>query len=252
MKFGEPAFFRFQFGFWLVAGAALLLSGLSQMQSDAALVRNLYLTVAGFLASFFLGFMYERFATRRSWALLLPAAAASLVTGFLCTLSVNPVTFMQLGGNWQALTWQYAVSGALNFSLVLFVWSLLFLVRLQAPLFAQEKQVGFVTTLTVDDPRGQRIVPVAEVAIIRSAGDYVELLHAGRVDLRRGYISDLETQLDPGQFVRIHRSFMINRKFVRDIIRKSKGQFEFDLGEAGTVTSGRSFEDAIVTAFDLG
>ncbi len=252
MKFGEPEFLRFQLVFWLFAGTALLLSGLSQMESDAALVRNLYLTIAGFLASFFLGFLFERFLVNRFSAMLLPAAGASLVSGFLCTLSVNPITFLQIGGSWPALTWQYAVSGAFNFSLVLFVWSLLFLLKLPAPLFPAIKQTGFTTSLTVDDPRGQRLVSLADVAIIRSAGDYVELLHAGRVDLRRGYIGDLENQLDPGQFVRVHRSFMINRKFVRDIIRKSKGQFEFDLGKAGTVTSGRSFEDAIVAAFGLG
>lgn len=250
MKFGEHTFFRFQSGFWLIAGSALMLSGLSQMQTDAAVVRNLYLTFSGFLATFFLGFVYERVIVPRISALLMPAVAVSVLAGFLCTLSVNPITFLQIGGSWDELTWQYALSGSLNFSLVLLVWSLLFLLLIGAPLFSMEKP-AYPHALAVDDPRGQRMVDLSKVAVIRSAGDYVELLHEGRTELRRGYISDLEQQLDPGQFVRIHRSLMINRTHVQDIIKKPKGQFEFDLGEAGSVSSGRSFEQAIMTAFNL-
>ena len=220
------------------------------MQADAAVVRNLYLTFSGFLVTFFLGFMYERVIAPRVSALLLPAHIISLLTGFLCTLSVNPITFLQVGGSWENLTWQYAVSGSFNFSLVLLVWSLLFLFLTEAPLFSAAKPV-FPSALTVDDQRGQRMVELSKVAVIRSAGDYVELSHEGRTDLRRGYISDLEQQLDPGQFVRIHRSLMINRAHVRDVIKKPKGQFEFDLGDAGCVTSGRSFEQAVTAAFNL-
>ena len=127
MKFGEKTFFRFQGVFWLIAGSALLLSGLGQMQTDAAVVRNLYLTLAGFLATFFLGFFYERALKPRFRAMLTPAVFTSFATGFLCTISVNPITFLQIGGSWDELTWQYALSGALNFSLVTLVWSLLFL-----------------------------------------------------------------------------------------------------------------------------
>lgn len=251
MKFGDAAFFRFQIIFWLVAGGALLVSGFSQMQVDAALVRNLYLTGAGFLASFFLAFLYERILLPRARTMLAPALLTSVVAGFVCSLSVNPITFLQIGGSWQELTWQYAVSGALNFSLVLCVWSLLFLVRVNAPLFAARSGTDFLTTLTVDDTRGQRFVKVADIALIRSAGDYVEILHGEKTDMRRGYISELEGQLDPSQFLRIHRSLMINKARVKDVIRKSKGQFEFDLGTHAAVTSGRSFESAIMDAFNL-
>lgn len=251
MKFGDTTFIRFQVIFWLVAGSALLASGIVQMQAEAAFVRNLYLTGAGFLASFFLAFLYERFIVPKSKTMLVPAVLTSLVVGFACTLSVNPITFLQIGGSWEALTWQYAVSGALNFSLVLFAWSLLFLVRANVTIFQTGGTAQFVTKLTVDDARGQRVVAVADIAIIRAAGDYVELLHGDKTDLRRGYLSDLENQLNPDHFVRIHRSFMINKSMVMDIIRKPKGQFEFDMGKHASVTSGRSFEEAVVAAFDL-
>ena len=44
---------------------------------------------------------------------------------------------------------------------------------------------------------------------------------------------------------------MINRLHVKGIIKKPKGQFEFDLGSAGSVSSGRSFEQTVLSVFDL-
>ena len=219
------------------------------MQSEAAIVRNFYLGIAGFLSTFFLAFLYERYLIRRFRSLLVPAILMSGLVGVLCTLSVNPITFLQQGGDRQSLTWSYAFSGTFNFSLVIMVWSLLFLTRLEAPLFtAREKEI-FLQTLTVDDHRGRRLLDVAAIICIRAAGDYVEILHDGKTHLRRGYISDLEKRLDPAQFLRIHRSLMINLSFVRDVVRQPKGQFEIDLGNDVIVTSGRSFENAVSRAF---
>ncbi len=251
MTFGEPRFLRFQVVFWLVAGIALLFSGLSQMQPDAALVRNIYLTIAGFLSTFFLAFIYERLFIGRFRAMLLPAIVVSVITGFLCTLSVNPITFLQLGDDRQSLTVAYIFSGAFNFSLLMLVWSLIYLLRIDAPLFGAPEKETFVTTLAVDDQRGRRILDVSGIVCIKAAGDYVEILHAGSRHMRRGYISDLEKQLDPSLFLRIHRSVMINRSFVRNIVRRPKAEFEIDLGDDVTVSSGRSYEKAITGAFSL-
>lgn len=250
MKFGDPQFFRFQLIFWTVSGAALLLSGLSQMQADAALVRNIYLTIAGFLATFFLGFLYDRVQAARVRAMLMPALTVSLITGFLVTLSVNPITFLQLGGDRASLTWSYAVSGALNFSLIIMVWSLLYLLQVKAVLFAGGHAERYPQSLTVDDPRGERRIDVASIACIKSAGDYVELTVGEHTYLRRGYIADLEQQLNPAHFLRIHRSLMINVTHVRDMVRRAKGQFEIDLGDGLVVTSGRSYEEAMTRLYE--
>ena len=49
-------FWWFQAIFWSVAGTALFISGATQMPLVQALVRNLYLLLAGFMSSFFLAF----------------------------------------------------------------------------------------------------------------------------------------------------------------------------------------------------
>jgi len=63
---------------------------------------------------------------------------------------------------------------------------------------------------------------VKEIAWIEAA-DYYACLHvAGKQHLLRESIKSLETKLDPKQFVRIHRSAIVNIAFVREIHREGR------------------------------
>lgn len=55
-----------------------------------------------------------------------------------------------------------------------------------------------------------RVLPLDEVDYIEAQADYVAFHHAGRDHLKAQRISELEAQLDPRQFVRVHRSFIVN------------------------------------------
>lgn len=54
------------------------------------------------------------------------------------------------------------------------------------------------------------ILPLGEVDYIAARADNVAFHHAGREYLKAQRISELEPQLDPRQFVRVHRSFIVN------------------------------------------
>ena len=54
------------------------------------------------------------------------------------------------------------------------------------------------------------IVPVAAVDYVRARDDYVGIMVRGRELLKQQTLADLERRLDPGRFVRIHRSFILN------------------------------------------
>jgi two-component system LytT family response regulator len=54
-----------------------------------------------------------------------------------------------------------------------------------------------------------RIVPLDEVEYIEAQADYVAFRHGGRDLLKAQRISELEAQLDPRRFVRVHRSFIV-------------------------------------------
>jgi len=57
---------------------------------------------------------------------------------------------------------------------------------------------------------GMQVLLVEDIAYIEAQADNVAFHAHGREHLKPQRISELETQLDPARFVRVHRSFIIN------------------------------------------
>jgi two-component system LytT family response regulator len=53
------------------------------------------------------------------------------------------------------------------------------------------------------------VVPVAQVDYIEAEDDYVAIVAAGRRWLKSQRLAELETQLDPATFLRVHRSYIV-------------------------------------------
>ncbi len=90
---------------------------------------------------------------------------------------------------------------------------------------------------------GNRLVRVkaGEIDWIEAAGVYVEL-HAGRkIYLHRASISELENQLGPARFVRIHRSTLVNLDRVRELTPKTHGEFFVLLADGTELKLSRSY-----------
>ena len=54
------------------------------------------------------------------------------------------------------------------------------------------------------------VVPVGSVDYIRARDDYVGVVSGGKERLKQQTLAELEGQLDPARFVRVHRSFLLN------------------------------------------
>jgi len=54
------------------------------------------------------------------------------------------------------------------------------------------------------------VVPVGELDYVEAQDDYLCLVHRGRKLRKQQTLGDLEAQLDPERFVRIHRSYLLN------------------------------------------
>jgi len=64
--------------------------------------------------------------------------------------------------------------------------------------------------LVRDGSGGMQVLAVEAIDYIEAQADYVAFHSAGREHIKAQRISELETQLDPARFVRVHRSFIIN------------------------------------------
>jgi two-component system LytT family response regulator len=64
--------------------------------------------------------------------------------------------------------------------------------------------------ILIRDGARVHVVPVPEVDYIEAQDDYVQIAAGGRRYLKNQRLSELETQLDPALFLRIHRSWIVN------------------------------------------
>jgi two-component system LytT family response regulator len=83
------------------------------------------------------------------------------------------------------------------------------------------KEVGpgpkYLRRIPVKSARDTTFIPIGQIDWITSAGHYLEI-HAGReTHLTREQLSRLEAKLDPEQFVRIHRSVIVNLDRVKSL-----------------------------------
>jgi len=71
--------------------------------------------------------------------------------------------------------------------------------------------------IVVKDGARVHIIPVDRLDYAEAQDDYVALHSQGKSYLKQQTISSLETALDPNQFVRIHRSFIVNLERIAKI-----------------------------------
>jgi two-component system LytT family response regulator len=94
--------------------------------------------------------------------------------------------------------------------------------------------------------RGQvHIVPVDSVDYVEAQDDYIAIHFGGRTLLKTQRLSDLETQLDPRQFVRVHRSYLINLARLKSIERPSKDSQAALLADGTQVPISRAGHDRL-------
>lgn len=75
----------------------------------------------------------------------------------------------------------------------------------------------------IRDGADLRVLPLDEVAYMEAQADYVAFHHAGREHLKPQRMAELEAQLDPRRFVRVHRSFIVNLAHLQALERTESG-----------------------------
>lgn len=90
----------------------------------------------------------------------------------------------------------------------------------------------------------------AQIALIRSAGNYSELVTADRAHLVRLPISEMATRLAGDGFIRVHRSAIVNLQRLREVGRASSGRLVVRLDDGSEVAVGRTFRSKLIAMTD--
>jgi two-component system, LytTR family, response regulator len=89
------------------------------------------------------------------------------------------------------------------------------------------------------------LVPVKEIDWIEADGDYARI-HVGKVAyLLREALSRLDDSLDPDQFVRIHRSTIVNLDRIRELRPMFKGDHSVRLHDGTELKLSRHFKEPL-------
>lgn len=80
----------------------------------------------------------------------------------------------------------------------------------RALLDATRPQGGFLERIAVREDGLVEVVPVDRLDFVEARDDYVRLAAGGKKLAKQMTLQELESQLDPRRFVRIHRSFLLN------------------------------------------
>lgn len=105
----------------------------------------------------------------------------------------------------------------------------------------REPRGEYLTRIVVRSTRSVTVVDVADVEWVEADDDYLRLHVGAKVHLVRGTLSALEAQLDPAEFVRIHRSTIIRISRVKELVPYFHGDYEVRLVDGTRLRLSRSY-----------
>lgn len=105
---------------------------------------------------------------------------------------------------------------------------------------------GLYTNRIIFKSRGRILfLPVSDIRWIGAEGNYVRLSTATESHLLRETMARLEERLDPREFLRVHRSFIVNLQYVKEVRREANGDSVVILDRGNKVALGRSYRSLL-------
>ena len=92
-------------------------------------------------------------------------------------------------------------------------------------------------------------IDVTDIDWIGADGDYVRIHTAGKSHLVRDTMAAMEARLDPGSFVRIHRSTIVNSSRIKEMRPYSSREYAVVLKDGTRLRLSRRYRDRLRTHF---
>ena len=108
----------------------------------------------------------------------------------------------------------------------------------------------FANRIVVKDGTRVHVIPVSQLDCVEAQDDYVGLHTQGKTWLKQQTITSLEAQLDPQQFIRVHRSWIVNFERVTRIEPYSKDSRVAILADGTKVPVSRAGYDRLKVLLD--
>jgi two-component system, LytTR family, response regulator len=101
--------------------------------------------------------------------------------------------------------------------------------------------------ILVKEKKRYFLVDLDEVCFFEASGDYVVLHRPKSTHMINDSMNNLEGKLDPGQFVRIHRSTIINLRYIDNLQPYFNGEFYITMKNGVRLKLSRNYKDKLKT-----
>jgi len=105
---------------------------------------------------------------------------------------------------------------------------------------------GQYTARIIFKSRGRILfLPVSDIRWISAEENYVRICTGTETHLLRETMSSMEQRLDPELFLRVHRSAIVNLRYVREVRTETRGDFMVHLVNGQKLAMSRSYHSRI-------
>lgn len=107
--------------------------------------------------------------------------------------------------------------------------------------------------LSIKDGGEVTVLKTRMISWIDAAGDYM-CVHSidGKTHIMRKTMKELEAELNPDKFVRIHRSVMVNKNLVEKLVTHANGEYHLILESGQELKVSRSYKERAKEIINLG
>lgn len=109
---------------------------------------------------------------------------------------------------------------------------------------SQEEPSGHLQVLTVREGMNTVFVPVRELICVQSSSPYLKLQLAKRHYLHAETLRSMALKLDPGTFVRVHKSTIVRKDAVCKMTSRANGDYDLLLSNGQQVRMSRRYVSA--------
>lgn len=110
---------------------------------------------------------------------------------------------------------------------------------------ASGEQPNWPEKLTIRDGSDMRLVKTADIRWVDAAGDYMCIHASGQTHIMRTTMKQLESMLNPAQFLRIHRSTLVNSEHLSGAQTLPSGEYMLTLEDGAQLKVSRGYRSRV-------
>ncbi len=110
----------------------------------------------------------------------------------------------------------------------------------------QGTRLSRAVRFTVRDRDRYVLVRASDIDWVEAAANYVRLNTRGRGFMLRMTLAEMERRLDPAEFIRIHRSTIVNTSRIKEIRPDAHGDYDIVLADGRTLKMSRSYRERVL------